>query len=255
MAVYGLITPTAVSLRQEEAPEIFGVTEKSRVDKSCPNENGKNACTDWVNRPVHLIYEGQDTGSGIPIPRGGYGQGVDPIYMPLPVYMHFHENGCYLVFYENSFQSIFDFASQSGDWSETCKITFECGSLRYYFISGHPADALRRFTQLTGRPGLLRNGAWGYHHSRWGYRTEKEIRSLASGFASHDLPVSAIHLDIDHMKGYRTLTVDENRFPDLAGLANELDLQGIKLISIVNPGVKIDSEYPIYYEGLRNNRF
>ena len=245
---------TGLSLRQEETPEMFGE----------PNNPG------WIShvrlRPEECLYGLGEQAGPLNLrgtshriwntdPRGGYGPGVDPIYMPLPVYMSLHEEGSYLVFYENSFPAIFDFTGESEDHAETCNITFEGGSFRYFFISGHPADTLRRFTQLTGRPILPPKWSLGYHHSRWGYRTEKEIRSLAAGFASHSLPVSAFHLDIDHMKGFRTLTVDENRFPDLAGLANELDLQGIKLVSIVNPGVKIDSEYPVYQEGLRDNRF
>ncbi len=242
------------SIRQEEAPEMFGepknpgwISNIRMRPEECLYGLGEQAGPFNLRGTRHRIWNTD--------PRGGYGPGVDPIYMPLPVYMSLHEDGSYLIFYENSFPAIFDFSSQSGDQPETCKITFECGSLRYYFISGHPSDTLRRFTQLTGRPELPPKWSLGYHHSRWGYRTEKEIRSLAAGFAIHDLPVSAIHLDIDHMKGYRTFTVDENRFPDLVGLANELDLQGIKLISIVNPGVKIDSEYPIFNDGLRNNHF
>lgn len=243
-----------LSLRQEEAPEMYGepknpgwISHVRMRTEECLYGLGEQAGPFNLRGTRHRIWNTD--------PRGGYGPGIDPIYMPLPVYMSLHEDGSYLVFYENSFPSIFDFASQSGDRSETCNVTFECGSLRYYFISGHPADTLRRFTQLTGRPGIPPKWSLGYHQSHWGYRTEKEIRSLAAAFASHDMPVSAIHLDLDHMKGYRTLTVDENRFPDLAGLANQLDLQGIKLISIVNPGVKIDNEYPIFQEGLLNNRF
>lgn len=188
-------------------------------------------------------------------PRGGYGPGVDPLYMPLPVYMSLHSLGSYLVFYENSFPAIFDFSPNIENGQDSSEIIFAGGVLRYYCIVGHPSDILRRFTQLTGRPGLPPKWSLGYHHSRWGINNGKEIHAIAAGFASHDLPLSAIHLDIDHQQGYRTLTVDETRFPDLAALANELDRQGIKLVTIVNPSVKIEAEFPLYQEGLRDNRF
>ena len=40
------------------------------------------------------------------------------------------------------------------------------------------------------------------------------------------LPLSAVHLDIDYMDGYRVFTVDPARFPDLAGLAADLARPG-----------------------------
>ena len=188
-------------------------------------------------------------------PKGRLGPRRDPIYMPVPVYMSLHDEGSYLVFYENSFPAIFDFSTRSDDSYDSCKITFEGGSLRYYFISGSPAEALRRFTQLTGRPELPPKWSLGYHHSRWGYKNEHDVRQVVAGFISHDMPLSAFHLDIDHMHGYRTLTVDQDRFPEIKNLASDLQKQGVKLVSIVNPGVKIDAEYPVFVEGQREGRF
>lgn len=184
----------------------------------------------------------------------GYRPGVDPVYMPLPVYMSLHEEGCYLVFFENSFPADFDFGA-GADQADACEIRFESGSLRYYFILGDPPTSLRRFTQLTGRPELPPQWSLGYHHSHWGFNSEKEIRKIAAGFDHYDLPLSAIHLDIDHLKDYRTFTVDENRIPDIAALATDLEKMGIKLVPIVNPGVKVDNHSSIYREGLRDKRF
>jgi alpha-glucosidase len=95
----------------------------------------------------------------------------------------------------------------------------------------------------------------GYHQSRWGYKNEADIRQVAQGFQTHDLPLSAIHLDIDYMDGYRVFTVDRDRFPDLAQLAQDLAAQGIKTVTILDPGVKVDPKYFLYQEGQQGNHF
>ena len=191
-------------------------------------------------------------------PMGAYKAGDDPLYMPLPVYLGLHQNGGYLVFYENSFPATFQFDPLSDGAnvdSTAAVVTFESGALRYYFIPGDPSRALERFTELTGRPGLPPRWSLGYHQSRWGYKSEADIRNVVKGFRQHDLPLSAVHLDIDYMDGFRVFTVDPRRFPDLPALVAELDKQGIKVVTIIDPGVKQDKAFPLYEDGLRNNVF
>ncbi|GAA3112928.1 hypothetical protein GCM10020254_69070 [Streptomyces goshikiensis] len=45
---------------------------------------------------------------------------------------------------------------------------------------------------------------------------------MVSGYRERGLALSAVHLDIDHYDGHRVFTVDEEKFPDLPGLAEEL---------------------------------
>jgi alpha-glucosidase len=168
--------------------------------------------------------------------------GQDP-HAPIPVYLGLHPQGSYLVFFENPFPAVFqagpgrlnsegkvefqpwDEQEEDGD-SSFSQISFEDGLLRYYFIPGSPEKAIERYTELTGRPGLPPRWSLGYHQSRWGYKTEEDIRSVVVGFQQHELPLSAIHLDIDYMDGYRAFTVNLERFPDLAGLSKDLHGQG-----------------------------
>lgn len=190
-------------------------------------------------------------------PAGSYGPGRDPIYMPLPILLSLQSKGGYLLFYENPFPATFeaDPLDSKGNHEARATISFEGGPLRGYFIAGEPPIALERFTELVGRPPLPPRWALGYHQSRWGYRSEAEIREVATTFQRLNLPLSAIHLDIDHMRGYRVFTVDKQRFPSLPNLARDLDKQGIRLVTIVDPGVKRDPRYAVYAEGHRLGRF
>ena len=61
-----------------------------------------------------------------------------------------------------------------------------------------------------------------------------------------------ICMDIDYMQDYADFTVNKQRFPDLAALSAELKAQGIRLVPIIDAGVRIDPENPVCAEGLAN---
>ncbi|MFX0145472.1 MAG: glycoside hydrolase family 31 protein, partial [Candidatus Hodarchaeota archaeon] len=177
-----------------------------------------------------------------------YGPGDDPLYLNIPTYISLHSRGSSLIFYENSFDGTFRV-------EDHVEVSFNGGALRYYFMTGTPPQLLERYTELTGRPVLPPRWAFGYHQSRWGYKSEGMIRELVAGFLEHALPISVIHLDIDYMKGYRVFTVDSESFPNLTGLAQELESQGIKIVTILDSGVKSDPQYGVYNEGLTEDVF
>jgi alpha-glucosidase len=173
---------------------------------------------------------------------GMYAPGSDPMYLCIPVYMGMHFSGSYLIFYENSFDANFTF-------SETATADFVGGSLRYYFTFGSPQQLLERYTQITGRASLPPRWALGYHQSKWGYRTEQKIREEAQAFQAHNLPLSAIHLDIDCQVGNRAFTIDPERFPNLASFTQELAQLGVQFIAILNPGIKYSRHSNLFLEG------
>jgi alpha-glucosidase len=185
-------------------------------------------------------------------PGGGYQRGDDPLYLCIPVYLGLHPAGSYLVFYENPFDATFDLGAADVSIAEA---RLSGGALRTYFIAGPPDNALARYTELTGRPPLPPSWALGYHQCRWSYRTAEEVEAIADGFRQHDLPLQAIHLDLAYMDGCRVFTVDRTRFPDLAGLASELAERGVRLVTIIDSGVKWDPQYDVFREGLARGHF
>jgi len=203
-------------------------------------------------------------------PGGSYGPGADPVYMPVPLYLSLHDLGSYLVFYENysagwaTFEALLSPDSLTASPSTLppayashalARFSFEQGMLRYYVIPGPPSRALERYTELSGRAGLPPIWSLGYHQSRWGYKTDEDIRRVVAGFKEHDLPISAIHLDIDYMDGFRVFTVDKDRFPRLDKLTQELKEQNIHTVVIIDPGVKQDKGYNVYLEGKNEHAF
>lgn len=173
---------------------------------------------------------------------GVYTSGTDPLYLCIPVYLGLHQQGSYLVFYENPYPANFSFEA-------TATASFEGGALRYYFTAGTPNQLLERYTELTGKPPLPPRWTFGYHQSRWGYGTEEAVRKTIESFISHDLPISAIHLDIDCQDNFRAFTVDPDTFPNIKGLTAELADRSIQLITILNPGIKVSRKSKLFQEG------
>ena len=188
-------------------------------------------------------------------PGGKYGVSTDPIYMPIPVYTGMHAAGSYLLFYENYHRGEIKIDPASSADDPRITAIFEGGMLRHYLTPGPLANAIERYTNLTGRASMPPRWSLGYHQSRWGYKGEKDVRDVIAGFKNHNLPLSAIHLDIDYMHGYRVFTVDQDRFPDFANFVQGLNDDGIKTVTIIDPGVKKDPGFDVFQEGMKRGAF
>ena len=241
------------NLREELPPEFYGNAVGQRVllepdthiyglgeRTTSLNRRGEQSTDDPAGTKIFRMWNTD--------PGGAYSAGTDPIYFNIPVYIALHSQGSYLAFYENSYPATFSFKT-------TAEIHFDHGPLRYYIITGALQHLIERYTELTGRPPLPPRWVLGYHQCRWGYKTESDIRQIVQGFRENKLPLSAIHLDIDYMDGYRVFTVDRDRFPDLKKLTAELESDGIKTVTIIDPGIKKDSSFAIFRDGLQNNLY
>lgn len=139
---------------------------------------------------------------------------------------------------------------------EEMVVTTDTPNADLYIITGESlTDIARQFRQLIGRSYIPPKWAFGYGQSRWGYKCEADIRDVADKMAAADIPLDAIYLDIDYMKDYKDFTVDLERYPDLAGLAADMKARGIRLVPIIDAGVKIEEGYDVYEEGVENGYF
>ena len=150
------------------------------------------------------------------------------------------------------------------------KVTFDCGytdldTLRVtvaeenydlYIIEGESlTDIVHQFRQLVGRSYIPPKWAFGNTQSRWSYMTEDEVREVVANYRSSNMPLDAVVLDIDYMERYKDFTVDEERFPHFADFTAEMKAQGIRLVPIIDAGIKIEDGYDVYEEGLKNGYF
>lgn len=129
-------------------------------------------------------------------------------------------------------------------------------NLTVYIITGESEkDIVKQFRKMVGRSYIPPFWAFGYGQSRWGYKTEEDIRTVAKQYQDAGIPLDSIYLDIDYMERYKDFTVDTERFPNLKELATDMKEQGIHLVPIIDAGVKIEDGYDVYEEGVQNNYF
>ena len=195
-------------------------------------------------------YEYENWNSDIPDPHEDC---FKSLYKSIPFFIILKEKGLYGIFYDNTFKSYFNFGKENNGYYS---FGSDNGNLDYYFIGGSSMpDIVSNYTYLTGRMPLPQKWTLGYHQSRWGYDSEETFRSLAENMAKYRIPCDALHFDIDYMERYKVFTWNKERFDDPALLLSDLRKQGIKAVTIIDPGVKVEKDYPMYEEGIANDYF
>ena len=125
-----------------------------------------------------------------------------------------------------------------------------------YLLSGGNENVVcKEFRTLIGRSYIPPRWAFGLAQSRWGYKTEEDVREVARQYKEHDLPLDMICMDIEYMQDYADFTVNKERFPDLTKLSADLKAQGIRLVPIIDAGVRVDPNDSTCTEGLEKGYF
>jgi alpha-glucosidase len=189
--------------------------------------------------------------------RFGYRSGDMPIYSSIPFYLGIRDGVAHGVLYDNPYRADFDFAGRlQQSISYMAEGGIDGGELRYYVIPGPGLDStLARYTRLTGRTPLPPRWSLGYHQSRYSYYPDTTVENLAREFRKRDIPADVIHLDIHYMNGYRDFTWSPENFPQPKRLLDTLAAHGFKVVTIVDPGLKVDSSYSVYRDGLSRRAY
>jgi len=201
-----------------------------------------------------------------------YKEGTDPIYQDIPFYLGWQDGTAYGIFFDNSFRTNFDFGVSLQEYSA---FSADGGEMNYYFFWGPSIrKVLGRYADLTGHMPLPPMWTLGNQQSRWGYYSDTRAEEVVNKYRADDLPLDAIYLDIHYMNAYRVFTWNPERFPDPSAFTAKLAKQGVKVVPIVDPGVKYqpsaagatdavneperqvqDQSYYVYNQGVANNYF
>lgn len=174
-------------------------------------------------------------------------------YKAIPFYVGVNENNCYGMFFDNSHRSFFDMGEKYED-----RIFFGTvgGQIQYYLILGDDIkDVVKEYSNLTGKMDMPPLWSLGYQQNRFSYFTQEEVKDVIKKFEDREIPIDVVYLDIDYMDGFRVMTFKTPHFDKAKELIEELHQKGIKVITILDPGVKVDEEYGIYKRGKEGNYF
>jgi len=178
---------------------------------------------------------------------------TDPLYQSQPFYLGELDGRAYGIFFNNTYRSIFNLGAGN---HRLAYFSAEHGPLDYFFFAGPTlAEVIREYTALVGRMPLPPLWALGYQQCRWSYYPESTVRTLAQQFRDRRIPCDAIYLDIHYMHGYRCFTFDPERFPDPAKMLASLRQQGFRVVTIVDPGIKVNPGYAVYDSGVAGDHF
>jgi len=216
--------------RLQEDQRFFGLGEKS----GDVNKRGR-FFTNW--------------NSDIP----AYRNDTDPLYCNIPFFSSVSESKAFGIFFPNSYRSTYNFGAGN---DRLFSFGAEDGPLVYYLFPGPTMkDVIEDYSDLTGRMPMPPKWSLGYQQCRWSYYPEYEIRDLAKEFRQRKIPADVLYFDIHYMDAYKVFTWHPERFPNPVQLLSDLQEDGFKTITIIDPGVKVEPDYPVYQEGLENDHF
>ena len=127
----------------------------------------------------------------------------------------------------------------------------------FFFAGPTPLDVIEQYTRIIGRPAIFDYRILGFHQSRYGYKNISQIRQVTEEYEKAKIPLDTIWFDIDYMQERKDFTIDEVNFPSdqLESFIKLLLKSHQRIVSILDPGIKIEKGYPPYENGIKKGIF
>ena len=140
--------------------------------------------------------------------------------------------------------------------SSKAVITSPEGNVSVYLIEEKSLkDIAHAFRGIIGRSYLPPKWSFGYIQSRWGYASDAEVRKIVHEHRVRHIPLDGVCMDIDYMERFKDFTWNEKSFPDMKKLSGDMRHEHIRLVPIIDAGVKKEAGYDVCDEGLEHGYF
>jgi len=146
----------------------------------------------------------------------------------------------YIVLFDNSAKGYMDLAKKE---KNTLEFSAVAGRMSYIVFSADSyPKLLNNYVDVTGKQPLPPRWSLGNYASRFGYRTEAEVRDTVNKFIDLDFPLDALILDLywfgKDIKGHMgNLAWDKDAFPEPEKMISDIKEQGVNTILITEPFV------------------
>ena len=157
-----------------------------------------------------------------------------------------------VVFSSNKYILLFDNSAKG--WMDLGKsnpniMQFEAvsGRMSYLVFAGNTyPELINNYVDVTGKQPMPPRWALGNYASRFGYRSEQEVRDTVNKFIELDFPLDALILDLywfgKDIKGHMgNLDWDKEAFPTPTKMISDIKEQGVNTILITEPFVLTSS--------------
>lgn len=106
----------------------------------------------------------------------------------------------------------------------------------FFVIAGANTDEIYGgYRQLTGITHMLPKATYGYIQSKAIYPTQEQLLAVAKGYRDRHLPLDVLVVDFLNMTRQGEMDLDPARWPDPAGMNDQLHAMGIKTLLSVWP--------------------
>jgi len=160
----------------------------------------------------------------------------------------------YIVLFDNSAKGWLDIAK-----TEKNILQFEAvsGRLAYIVFAGDSyPELIKNYVAVTGKQPLPPRWSLGNYASRFGYRSESEVRATVNKFIDLDFPLDALILDLywfgKDIKGHMgNLAWDKEVFPTPTKMMADIKKQGVNTVLITEPFILTTSSK--WQDAVENN--
>lgn len=169
-------------------------------------------------------------------PAFAYEEGAENLNFSVPFII---SSKGYGLFFDNPSRGYIDAGKKQND---TLEAGFSSGELSFYLINGkNTEEILHRYTMLTGRQPLPPRWVLGNLMSRFGYRSEEQLKEVVGMMQDEDFPIDAAILDLfwfgdsirNTMGNFEF--VNNEKWPDPKAMIGELQKDGINTVLITEP--------------------
>ena len=117
------------------------------------------------------------------------------------------------------------------------------GIIDYYIIiNDSPEEVVKNIQSLLGIPPLPPFWSFGYHQSRYGYKSFNDFKEVYEKYKSLEIPIDGMWLDIDALDNFDMFTVND-KFKDIIPyIKNTLHEDGGKFIPIADYGFSYENK-------------
>lgn len=194
-------------------------------------------------------------------PNAFYRDDYDPGYVSIPFFIT-KINGRFFGFYlDNPDQTFFN----TGKDTNFLKMVDEKIRPKFYFGSYHGEcqlfiftgknfkDIVTKFSKFSGVGEIPPLWSLGKHQCKWSYMNKQEVQKVADKYQENEIPLDTIWLDIDYMDNFKSFTFDEKNYGTKKELAQNLHSRGLKLVTMLDPGLKEEDGYFAFDEAVNKD--
>lgn len=245
-------SPFAISYYQgenllvsEESGYFTGTTEEQETQHSIQGFRFKLAKKEKLLGGGERVLGMDRRGHRMPLynrAHYGYETQSNQMNFSLPAVMSSNK---YILLFDNSAKGWMDLGKTNPNIMQFEAVS---GRMSYLVFAGESyPDLIQHYVDVTGKQPMPPRWALGNYASRFGYRSEEEVRNTVNKFIELDFPLDALILDLywfgKDIKGHMgNLDWDKEAFPTPEKMMKDIKSQGVNTVLITEPFVLTTSK-------------